>query len=304
MAYPQMDTLTLSLGSGLRKTYRELNDMPSGTEARLNVWDNSGAIIGEFRGYMSTQSRKIIEFAEPEDYVSAIPHGASFALYVEYPGLEPVMSSYGTVVRLEPRFPLAPATDITDTAMQWVDNFNRSYPGPKWVPLGGKVNIHNGSSLGPNYPGFNKAAARYVYPMMMDSVTIVVKVNNMGAGKFNVMLCGDFSMTQWLGVQFETGLVNNKMHIVTGNGPTDWNETGTVVNNTTVSGQVYTIKYNHLLNTVSVYKGSALTPMVEWTDDSNVLTHGEGFRYTGLGWSTSLFAPGVEPTDWEARDGV
>lgn len=299
-----MGTLTVSAGTGFRVVYREFENVPLGTIGRLIIQDDTGMVLAEF---IAEQQDQGFYFEEPAESVKHVPHGAHYSLLIKYPGVEPFMASYGTVVRAEPTFPLAPPVDVSDHTVHFSDNFAGEYLSPTWIPVGGNnsLEIHkvglNPPTMGPKYPLMTTAAARWHAPMSMDSVTVVVKVYNHGAGKFNVAVCGDYSMKSWLGVQWETGLVNNRIWLVKGTGPTTWDYVGSAVNHSTVSGSVYTIKYNFLDDSVACYKGTSLSPVI---DGSVVVPHGDGFRYTGVSWSTALLSPGVEPSAWEAKDGV
>lgn len=305
-----MATLSLSAGSVFEiPGWKLRGDYPNGTTAWVVFTDAAGGLLGQFNG---TVTGTEIAFLESPDAVAHVPHGANFQLFVQRPGGQPECKFYGTVVRKEPRFPLATVVDPESTAQQFKANFVGNYIGPMWKPVGngwGSLGVHtwllypDTPSMGPNYALFSSAAARWLWSLNMDSVTINVKVLNAGAGKFNIMLCGDYELESWLGVQFETGLINNKVHVVTGDGPLGW-DVQKSVDHTTESNDVYTVKYNFLSNTVACYEGTDLTPVIDWEDEGNLVPHGEGFRYVGLGWSTSLLSPGVEPIAWEAKDGV
>ncbi|QFG10256.1 minor tail protein [Mycobacterium phage DyoEdafos] len=306
---PIMETLTLTVGSAFEiPGWKLRGEYPAGTTSHLVFTDAAGGTLGEFEG---TVSAKEIHYLQAPDDVKDIPHGANFQLFVTYPSMQPQCLYYGTAIRKEPRYPLSTVVSPEDSAVQYKANFIGEYIGPMWKPMGngwGSLGIHTHAlisevpSMGPNYSLFSSAAARWLWSMNMDSVTIVVRVLNVGAGKFNVIVCADYQMQTYLGIQFETGISNNKVHVITGDGPLDWDYQGAAVDNTTANGDVYTIKYNDLLDTISCYKGTSLTPLIEASGLD--VPHGEGFRYTGLAWNTALLSPGVEPTAWEAKDGV
>lgn len=302
---PTMGTLTISAGTAFRAVYREFERVPLGTIGRIIVQDDAGLVLAEFTAEQQEQG---FFFEAPAEMTEGIPHGAKYKLLITYPGVEPFMASYGTVVRAEPVFPLAPPVDISDKTVHFTDDFAGNYVSPTWIPVGGNnsLEIHkiglNPPTLGPRVPFMTTAAARWYAPMSMDSVTVVVKVYNHGAGKFNVAVCGDYSMKSYIGVQWETGIFNNKLWLIKGTGPVAWTYVGDAVNHVTDNASVYTVKYNFLDDSLACYKGTSLSPVIEGTGFG--VPHGEGFRYTGLSWATSLLSPGVELSAWEAKDGV
>ncbi|WP_195167316.1 LtfC-like domain-containing protein [Mycobacteroides abscessus] len=307
---PTLDTVCLASGASLDIPEWQLREkFPAGSEAQITFTDDVGAVLAQFDGEVGLEG---VSFQVDEPDVRAIPHGTHFQILVTLPDGRINEFRYGTVVRKEPRYPLQQIVSPEDSARQYTANFLGNYVGPMWRPMGGNgvLGIHDHSligkpnSMGPNFPAFSSAAALWRWPMNMDSVTINVKVLNVGAGKFNVIVCSDYAMESYMGIQFETGIVNNKVHIITGKTPITWDYQGDPVNNTVANDDTYAVKYNFLSNTLSCYKGSSLTPLIEWADTGHLIPHGEGFRYTGLSWNTALLSPGVEPTAWEAKDGV
>lgn len=168
-----------------------------------------------------------------------------------------------------------------------------------------KQHLFAPNSIGPDNVLYTDAAIRYNTELSSDSGQVTLTVANYGAGKFTVAMCSNAGMTDWLGIQFETGLINNKVHAVVGTGPSDYTYVGEWQWEVPSSGEVFSIVYDDTTNTISCYPGRYIdgqvnaNPILRYEDEDNDVTHGSGHRYTGMLWETSLFASGVEPTAWE-----
>lgn len=312
---PALDTLVLSAGSQLKIEPWQLKGVyPAGTEASLSFFDGAGVLLAQFDGDVS--SAGIGFLVEPSE-VAGIPAGSSFTVMVTAPNEEPQAVRYGTVVRKEPRFPLKTVVDPESIAQQYTANFVGEYIGPMWRPMvggSGTLVVHktlfggtNELSMGLNSTFYTKACARWLWPMNMDSVTINLRVVNAGTGIFNVIVCGDYELNTYLGIQFRSDALttaNNQVYAITGNGPNDWVRQTSGVQHKVTTGNNYAIRYNALSDTIALYSGTNMSPLIQWTDAGTVVPHGEGFRYTGLSFAADLLSLGVEPTAWEAKDGV
>lgn len=314
---PKLDSLHLtrnatfvqSVELGQGKTF------PLGTVAFIVVRDDAEIVLARFEGTVTGSTASFSQY--DLDELNDIPHGAKFDLMLEYADGQVDKHSYGVVVRSENRYPLVASQVTTNYALQFSDTFDRSYVGKYWVPRiafnqifgGNSISIHDNSgstpnTLGPNQALFSDASALWYTPMNSDSVTITASMVNAGSGKCTLIVCSDYSMTTWLGVQFETGLINNRLWVVRGNGPTTWTTLGTSVANTLTTGDNYVIKYNNQSRTIACYKNSSLSPVISYTDTNDAIPNGAGYRYTGIVWNASLLQIGAEPSSWSAKDGV
>lgn len=185
------------------------------------------------------------------------------------------------------------------------DGFDSTTVGAWWDVLDNGVAVHQHwfipHTLGPDNVFWSDAAILHETPASADSVKIVLRVFNIGAGKFTVALCSNAGMTDWMGIQFETGLINNKVHAVNGTGPTDYTYVGEYDWELSTDGTVFVITYNSVTDKLALYRNTSTTPIIEWTPSTNV-NHGEWERYVGMVWETALLSPGVEPSMFEVYD--
>lgn len=210
----------------------------------------------------------------------------------------------------------APLPDIYDPVDQKVLNSH-------WVTVSGEAEVHTWlafpRTIGPESAGHTTAALRWDTQISTDSVKVVVTLHRFGVGKYNIAVCSNTGMTNWLGVQFDA--TTDKIAIVTGSGPTTvtsrintdhivvqpiipqigWYWTHNTHYEPVRTGMQYTIQYDYTPNVIKVFKGNNLgTPLLEWEDAADVVSHGSGHRYVAQSWVAGLLTPGVEPMAFEA----
>jgi hypothetical protein len=310
---PKLDSLYLSKGQNFIRKVRLFKDYAASTKAEIIITDEAGIELALWSG--SVQGRWEGRFADFDDIDGAdsIPHGARFVLRLTEDNGDVVNVAYGRVVRGDHRYPLIPTAVSTNFALQFSDTFDRKEVGKYWIPRssGNAISIHNNplnipNTLGPNFSLFNSAAALWYAPLNTDTLTVTVSMMYVGDGKCTVVLCSDYSMKTWVGVQFTTGLFNDKVRIVRGKTPTTYDDVPgySPVNNIVRNNDIYVIRYIRQNRSVSCFKNSGATPLAYWEDTNDLIATGPGYRYTGLVWNTSLFTPGAEPSSWSAKDGM
>lgn len=229
------------------------------------------------------------------------------------------------LVDLGPNFDDFEAWDVAAPLPTVYDPVDSSTVNAHWDVIDGAVETHPWPAwprtLGPQKASHTTAGVLWDTQMSTDSVKVITTLHRFGSGKYNVVLCSNSDMTNWLGVQFDAS--TNKIAIVTGSGPTTvtsrvntdhiivipiipqigWNWVVNTHYSRVRTGMQYTIQYDHPTKTISVFKGNNLgTALLSWTDSGNVVSHGSGHRYVGQSWSAALLTTGVEPMAFEAYD--
>jgi hypothetical protein len=282
------------------------NEYPKGATARIDFTDTSGASLATFDGTVTPEAIRF--FADPDE-VDGIPAGANYEITLETLDSD-YKIRYGKVIRREVTYFPPPAVNVTP--MAFGDNFQRTALGRKWIAVAGRTRIFDNSGLslpnGATVDGafFTKSAIRYYQPFTTDSIRMNVTVQNpfhLLSGKTSFVVGSDANMTSGLAMQLETGLTNNWVHMGVLNGPTSVTYEGSSVSNVASSGDNYSINYNDSTKTMSVYKGTNLTPLAEWTDDTGIVPHGPGYRYVGFIFESSLVTAGIQVSSWSAKDG-
>jgi hypothetical protein len=309
---PRQDTVVLTSGGMWTKEIRPDPGTvwPDGT-TYTKFLDSAGGVIDQLDGTVTAQ---LISFSHPPESTDLIPAGAGFETFLVTDD-GPYKIRYGRVIRKEVTFPNAPATTNVFNALQFRDTFQRSALGSKWVAVSGRTSIHSNPSplpkgVGPNFGLlYDKSAIRWFAPFNGDtvktSITLLRAENSWG--RTTVVLCANQKFTSFLGLQFDTtdfefdGI--DKIRVVIGTGPF------TMTTQAQFSIGLhefdrYTMGYDALTDSVSIYKGTNLTPLLTWVDESHLVPHGPGYRYTGFSWQADLISTGPQITNWIGQDDV
>lgn len=292
---------------------------PTGTVAALTLKNTFGQVVGTWVGTVAGGSVAFDQSGQ-QALVDAIPRGTSWTLIASYGGTSPRMLAQGTVVRNEAPFPDAPPQSSLFNGVQYQYSFGT--PGfvfdPSWRILNGSPTVYDnsGASL-PNAVAagtlltglvpWDDVAMLWFAPLNTDSVRLTYNTIRNGAGACWVVLCSNYDMTNYAalyhqGVFLSGAWQHDTVQIHTGSGPVTTVGRGSPVNYTTVSNQNYTAEFNPITNTYNLYVGTSLSPVVSWTDTTNVVDHGEGERYVGFAFKSDVLTPGIEVSDWIISD--
>ncbi|MBB5167190.1 hypothetical protein [Mycobacterium sp. AZCC_0083] len=294
-------TYTYTLTAREKKVFRD------GAYAFIEFKNSFKQTLAIWEGYVVNGA---VTFPDvTSDDTTLLVRGTTFALSIEDVNANVRIPVWGTVTRNEPRYPDYPQNNTDFNAIQYDYDFGTvgTVVDPSWDVKNGAPSVWDNSSSGqPNGVAcgilFDDAAMLWYAPFRGDSIEINYSVVNRGAGKSGVAFCSNSDMSEYLCVTHETGLINNNLLIEVGSSPvhlTTWKS----VPHVTANLDNYTIRYNSITNTVAVYQGTNLaTPVIDWTDEANLVDHGDGHTYYGLNWRASLLAPGTQFTAISAQD--
>lgn len=306
---PVLTSMVLTRDAVWKHDYRLPRGMefPDGTTAEVRVTDRSGAeLVPPLEGVVSDNRVDWLVTAPDHADITA---GANFEMFITVPDDGVYKVRYGRVVRKEARFPAAPEFSSAYDGAIYTDSLQRTALGPFWVQKKKKTVLHDNSDdslpwgMGNDFILNDESATHWYAPLRSDSMKVSASLLKFAGGSVTICLCSNYTMTNWLGIKFDT--TANTVRPVTGGAtPTDITNQGSTVANTvsTVAPDPYTVYYNFATNTLSLFKGASLTPLLTWVDEDDIVQHGEGHRYIGVIFKGDLLTVGPQLTAWSAKD--
>lgn len=281
-------------------------------DAHTRFMNSAGAQIADITATEVTPS--FIRFLAQPEQVADIPAGAKFETFIETDD-GPLKIRYGTVMRPEATFYNTPAS-TTMVAKLFADSLQRSALGTKWEPVYGSTKMYNNADdslpygVGPNTGLFSgtKSAIRWHEQFSGDSIeaslTLILPPSRGGNnGKTCYVLCADQNFTTGLAVEFNS-IDADTLRFARVTSPTTVVYLAAAISDTIADHNNYRVRFTHLTKTLSVYKGTNLSPMSSWVDADDIMPHGNGYRHTGFMFSPTHRDTGPQVSGWSAKDAV
>lgn len=312
---PRQGVLVLSSGSA--SPYEIPSDVgssfPEDATTHCVVKDTNGDPVADLPGTVFPS--RVQYLFMPVD-VDAIKRGFNFEVFLVTSDDIVYKLRYGKIVRRENTFEYS-ATQITQSLL-FADNFSgrTGQPGNKYAQIEGNSTIHDnagvvgigatGNGLGVNIGGlYQKSSLRINRSLNGDSMRFsCTMVNPYGAatGRTVLAICGNTGLTNGIGLEMNALL--STARVVKINGPNDVDFLTDAETDHCDNFDVYAMDYNDQTKFFNVYKNGSDTPLVDFHDASNVIVHGQGYRYPFFMFNASLLSTGPQVTAWEIQDYV
>jgi hypothetical protein len=315
---------TIQAGSKYRERWTLPDSQPEETTTRQVFLDSAGGEIATIEGVVDG---RIITFDSPYTDVEAVPNGAGFYTYIQRPedlvSDDEVMVKYGSVFRRELTFPNSPAEATSTVVKKFADDFQRppGAVGGRWKTLVGRPTIFdNGvkkNSVGPKYTFFSRYFCYYYIPFNDDTVDLTISLWDKGSGKTIVTLCQNSTATSYLYCSFDGD--DEEARLGFGTGP----DIGSVLSPSsvlqpqegpftvdipTVAGAAlpvtYKLSYDDDTKEFALYNADRTVKHLSWVDDSEIVPHGKGYRYFGIGGNSSILDSGIQVASIAAAGAV
>ncbi len=158
-----------------------------------------------------------------------------------------------------------------------------------------------------------EGVVRHRDQMHTDDFRVSAVIGAKETGKTRLVTCGSATFSSFYGLEVETGLINNRFHILKGSGTTALLDGGifsvigkhATVNQTVNNGDEVAVWWDRENSVVRAYKNDVQVtslPVPRWE-----IPHGDGFRHWGVAqgvdmWLFDILNKGVEFTSIAAED--
>lgn len=277
------------------------------TSTHITFKNTYGQTIDTWNGSLVSGS---LVFTADAAHCDLIPLATSWTLKVDTGGGDRLYAQ-GMVVRNEAPFPNAPALNINVQAIQY--NYKFGSVGVVtdlvWIILSGNPEVYDNSGISKpnavaagNLSGtFDSVAMLYYAPLNTDSVRATYTIVPGAAGEAWITFSSKYDATNFVAFRhLDAG--TDKVSIAVGSSSLTLVDKISLTH--TLAYENFTAEYNPSTNTYSLYKGTDTTPLIFWEDTTDLIIHGAGDRYVGMGFKSTGAAAGPELCKWRIADAV
>jgi hypothetical protein len=288
---------------------REKVLFPNGSEAQIVFRNSFDQVIATWTGEVVGDTVVFEDVSGDE-----IPRGTMYTLTIEDVDGYPRQRRWGDVARSEARFPDHPDNSTQFETVQYSYSFGTTgwLVDPAWRIMNGHPRVYSngslpnavaaGSIVGGDLTFYDDVAMLYYAPVKTDAVRLTYNVVKNTFGDAWIVICSDYSMKNYACIRHhEQSGSGDYVSIATGSGPVTITNRAQLTR-TTQDLENFTAEYNPASNTYAVYLGTSKEPLVSWTDGTNIVNHGAGERYVGMGFKSGLLSPGVMVSDFWIGD--
>lgn len=318
---PSLGSMVITRGAAWKYSYILPRGMefPEDATAYVEVTDRSGAVLLQITGLLG---EKLDRFNFVANHLEDIPAGSNWELFVTFS--EPYgdgtaertyKTRYGRVVRREASFPLKPVVADVFAQAMFEDPLDRSDVGPRWITKLGQIGMHPQTAPAPVSWAMASRSAEFFFPLTLfdtsaalwyaqansDDISLDFSLLDGGAGITTIVVCSNYSMSNYMGVQFsDDGFGNKRVQPVTGTGPVTTTLQGSSANETIPNtGLDYNLSFASSTKKLTLKRGS--TTLTSWIDSGNTIAHGLGHRYFGVAFRASFLSTGPRLYKWKAN---
>lgn len=281
--------------------------------AVTEFFDSAGGLILSIDGAVTDRE---VTFLEQPDTMVVVPNGAGFRVIIT-DDEGPHVIRYGTVFRRELFFPNSPAEVLSFEPKRYSDTFQRppGILGGRWKNLLSRCLIFDNAgslpnSVGPDFDSFSRYFSRYYQGFSGDTVELSISMLDKGAGTTIIPISCNSDATSYLYADFvsvtahpPTTSTVYTVHLGLGTDkdiqksgalqPQTSPATLTIPLNTVVN---FKLIYDDATKELALYNSDKTTQYLSWVDDSDLVPHGKGYRYFGIGGKCGAKSSGVQLT--------
>jgi hypothetical protein len=284
-------------------------EWPDNSIVHTTFYDSSGGVILDIDGDVTPSA---ITFDVDPEEVDIVPAGAHYETFLDDSTGRPHQIRYGQVIRKQAQFFTPPTRSIVaaNQLFQFADNFysRTGLVGNKWVILDGQPTIfdnsedENPNGVGPERTFRDKAAMRYRDALNTDSFRLSFTLLNPGNGLTTIAAASDAAGSSYTYVAFDS--LHNKVRMGRGTGLYTHVDQTSEVSLTLEDNTNFKLRYDDLTKKLALLDSEMSTEIITWTDETGIITRGQGYRHVLITWQASVLSSGPQLTSISGQDGT